>query len=734
MAIIGNLLPANAESVETDASAWAAVLNATGLARASGGTLGNFSMVFKPTAIGDCQVGLAARVTVTPGTSYLAFSSVWSAVAGGLSRIEVRWYNAGGTLISTTQGPQMTAASPSWNQVGAIGTAPALTATANVVIRVQGTVAAQSWFLDRAFLGVTPSVTVGNLLDWETQDFEVDASKWTVTSNATFGLQGVAAFNYQAGRITSVASGDAVVQSVATPAVTPGVEYMAYIYASGSTVGASGRIQIQWRDAGGLTISTSTATWATPSTSWTRMTVIDPAPVGAVTARLLVTGVATAAAQFWGIDRAIFLPTSAVGLSGNLLPYNTADIEQTATPWTTTGGTGVQSTEQVLNGAYSLKLVGDGVTDLTTSTTVTGITPGLGYKFTPAVRRPIGATSDMRTRIDWLNGAGDVIRSRWQTWNSVGDTWAAFPTGDLAPANAVSARISVIVLGSVAGTIWYLDRTFFGIGGLTVQAVPAPGGGAAITIRGLTTGGPTWTWSLTRVVAGQPEQPVRGWTGDLTDQPTVGDVAVVTDYEAPLGVATSWYVRTTNPVPPGSISYGSDPLTLDAEELSVWLKDPGLPARSVRAVVSTPLPTWTRAARQGVNVVRGRTRPVVISDVRTSRTGSLTLVTETDADLDALWWVLDTGGPLLVQWPPGWGQRDMYVSVGDVSEAPIVDPASFTDRVWVLPLTEVDRPVGGMAGSADRTWQTVNDAGDTWTDALAGFTTWLDVYTGLVGS
>jgi hypothetical protein len=128
--------------------------------------------------------------------------------------------------------------------------------------------------------------------------------------------------------------------------------------------------------------------------------------------------------------------------------------------------------------------------------------------------------------------------------------------------------------------------------------------------------------------------------------------------------------------------------------------------------------------------VHGRRLPVVISDVRGGRTGDLTVVTETQADKEALDWVLASGGPLLLQWPPGWGEGDMYVSVGDISQAPIVDYAEFHDRTWTLPLTEVDRPIGGVTGSADRTWQTVKDTNETWADLLAGAATWLDVYTG----
>lgn len=75
----------------------------------------------------------------------------------------------------------------------------------------------------------------------------------------------------------------------------------------------------------------------------------------------------------------------------------------------------------------------------------------------------------------------------------------------------------------------------------------------------------------------------------------------------------------------------------------------------------------------------------------------------------------------------------MYVSVGDVAPTPIVEYAEFQDRTWTLPLTQVDRPVGGVTGSADRTWQTVKDSGSTWAEVLAGATSWLDIYTGTDG-
>jgi hypothetical protein len=120
--------------------------------------------------------------------------------------------------------------------------------------------------------------------------------------------------------------------------------------------------------------------------------------------------------------------------------------------------------------------------------------------------------------------------------------------------------------------------------------------------------------------------------------------------------------------------------------------------------------------------------------VRSSRTGSLTLVTETDEEKDQLWWVLETGNALLIQWPSSWHEADMYVSVGDAGEAHIVPGAQYADREWTAALTEIDRPIGGIVGSASRTWQSVLDGNADWLSVLNGAKSWLDVLTGVRGS
>lgn len=731
MAIVGNLLPANAESIETDTSAWLALVNVSTLGRATGGTLGSFSLSFAATAAGDTQVGLATKVPVTSGAEYWSCASVFPPGSGAQSRLEIRWYAFNGALLSTTQGPLITATG-GWHQVAALGTAPPGAATANVVIRATAT-AAQTWFTDRVFLGLTPAVSTGNLLNFNAETIEVDRAGWGASTNCTLGVSASAYSWYQSMLLTSSAAGDCLARSVVgeAPSVTPGVEYMASVQVSPGVSGLSFRVQIHWRDAGGTEIGISAAPFTPASGQWTRCTVAATAPAGAVTARVGLAPTSTAAGQQWVLDRLVLAPTSALMVPGNLLPYNVSDIEQDASGWAVTGALGSQTTEQTLGGAYSLKLVASGGDFTVSSVSTFSAVGGQGYQFTACVMRP--TSRSFLTRIEWLNAAGAVIRTRLQSWVGATGVWLACTMGDLAPDDATAVRLSVTVSDVPAGEVWYFDRAEWKLGGLTTRAVPAGGGGTAITLRGLTTGGPTWKWSLTRIVSGQAPKPVRGWTGDLTSQGITGDVAVVTDYETPLGVPVRWRTTIQNPSGSGTYSYTSDPVTLDAEATDVWLKDPGSPARSVRITVATPMPTWSRAARQGVSQVRGRALPVVINDVRGGTTGDLTVVTETDADVDALWWVLDSGGPLLLQWPPGWGQHDMYVSVGDVQATPVVDYAEFHDRKWTLPLTEVDRPIGGVTGSADRTWQTVANSGSTWAEVLAGATNWLDVYTGSNG-
>ncbi|MFJ9694941.1 hypothetical protein [Kitasatospora sp. NPDC101183] len=270
---------------------------------------------------------------------------------------------------------------------------------------------------------------------------------------------------------------------------------------------------------------------------------------------------------------------------------------------------------------------------------------------------------------------------------------------------------------------------------LTITSAPSTGGyGATVTLTGLTTGSRD-RWSLWRTTPDGVQTPVRGYGGDLIGVTATGDVTVTDDYEAPLGRPVAYYVRVWTSATPGSwIDATASWLTLaHPDALSVVLKDPSIPSRTTTVVVTT-MPSWQRAARQAVHQVRGRPRPVVLTDVRSARTGSVVLSTATHTERQALTWLLESGHTLLAQWPPGWGEDDTYLQVGSVGEDRLSEYAPQPDRGWTLELTEVDRPIGGLVGSAGRTWQTVRDGNATWANLLTKYSTWLGVLTGVEGT
>jgi hypothetical protein len=674
-------------------------------------------------------------VAVTAGTVYQAYSffANITAVAGRTATVQIDWYAvaSGGTALSSSIGTATTlATATTWNtpppQITAAAPAGALYAA--VTLTVTGLAAGAGVAADVITIGL-PYTVADNILPYVSSSLEQDLGGWSTLVNSTVGRSTASSREgWYSLLTTSVAAGVTGTRSP-TFAVTAGVEYVAQsmVQSDSGTL----RIELRWYDASSTALGTVGSTRTAPVNTWTLCAVVGTAPPGATQARVVFYPTATAAGQTWLADLIAVMPTSTRQVAGNLVPYSVADVEVDTSGWTVTGGTATQSDVRQVSGYYSMSVVAAGG-DLTVETTapITGVTAGLGYQMGIPIYQT-GTAVSYQTRVMWLNAAGDAVRTRWQTWSGLTGDWRVGYMGDIAPADAVSVKIAIIVPGAPAGLTFHVDRATFTVGGLTALATPAAGGGVSIVLRGLSTGGPTWRWTLERYVGGEPPAPVRGWSGDLTSVSTTGDIAAVTDYEAPLGVPVQYYVRTVDPVTPTQLfRFMSDPVTLEAQTLDVWLKDPTLPARSVHATVQT-LPDWQRAARQGVNQIRGRVRPIVISDVRSSRTGTLTLVTHDEAEKDELWWVLESGNTLLLQWPPGWGERDTYVSVGDVTEAHVTEKAEFSDRTWSLALTEVDRPYGGMVGSASRTWQTVADSGATWADVLAGYATWLDVFTGV---
>lgn len=741
MSVATNLLAANVSGIETDATGWTAGANTTRSQNTTRFYAGSKSLQLTATAAGTVSAVTAARVAVTAGdvlTAYAYFSNVVAA-SGRSTSVTVTWYSVvtGGTAISsvTTAGvtlPNSTA----WMTPPPvlITTVPTGATYASVTVTATALTAGASVTVDAIMFG-PPNLVAGNLMTYNDQGAEVDATGWQSLWQSAVGRSSAQSFEgWYSLTQTSGAAGVMRIGMVNAVPVTAGTEYFAYAWVYGPVTGAAIAVSVRYYDGTGAQVGVSSQNWTIPAAStWTRRAVIGTAPAGAVSARLVLEPTATASGETWLYDQMAILP--APRLPGNLLGYSAQSIETTGTDWTAAGGcTAARSTTRALEGVASLAITATGGDATATLASPVLVTARQGYRAVPSIYVPALATAPVVDVVyTWLNSGGATLGTssvRWTMGTTAG--WYAPIGSGVAPAGATGATVSLRFIAPTAGTVFFLDNVLIAAGGLGAIADPIPGAyGASISLQGLTTGGYT-TWGLWRTMSDGSTTPVRGSSGDLTMETITSDVDIVEDYEAPLGVPVQYMVKLWT----GSsyISSTSPAIVLPEPPVTdVVIKDPLQPARWTTAVVET-LPDWQRAARQGINAVRGRARPIVISDVRSSRTGSITLVTETAEERDQLWWVLDTGSTLLIQWPSSWHESDMYVSVGDAGEAHIVPVAQYSDREWTAALTEVDRPFGGVVGSADRTWQDVLDDFADWGAVLAGADSWLDVLTGVRGS
>jgi hypothetical protein len=180
------------------------------------------------------------------------------------------------------------------------------------------------------------------------------------------------------------------------------------------------------------------------------------------------------------------------------------------------------------------------------------------------------------------------------------------------------------------------------------------------------------------------------------------------DYEAPLDEA--FYYQATSTDRPG-VTVTSTTYTL-ASGGHTWLKHPGLPYLNQVVEVATA-PDWARPVTQGVFDVLGRSTPIAVTLRRSAPRGELVLNTTTEDERLALLLLLDDGIPLLLQTPAGYGVGNVYVSVGEVTEARLTHLGATQARQWRLPITVVDRPVGGVVA-----------VGNSWSDALGAYASW----------
>lgn len=190
---------------------------------------------------------------------------------------------------------------------------------------------------------------------------------------------------------------------------------------------------------------------------------------------------------------------------------------------------------------------------------------------------------------------------------------------------------------------------------------------------------------------------VRTATGGPVVLSTSGSnrVGQVYDYAMPYGAAVSYSTVES----PGTVSAG---VTVAASR--AWLVHPSVPSIS-RPITIADVSARQRRVMRGVYYPMGRRNPVVQTDgARKAAEYTLSLYVGTAQERDDLESLIDDASVLLLNVPAdlGWGIGAEYVSVGDTSEERVGRFLGESSRVFRLPLTVVDSPVGGT--TAERTY------------------------------
>jgi len=222
--------------------------------------------------------------------------------------------------------------------------------------------------------------------------------------------------------------------------------------------------------------------------------------------------------------------------------------------------------------------------------------------------------------------------------------------------------------------------------------------------------------SRRRVLGGAWEL-VRGGNVDVVNGYMVRPVD---DYEFPSGVDLDYRIQGVTVT--GSVTQTA---TVRRQSIadSVWIKFITSPALNQR-LEFMGRGEVTRASRTAVYDVVGRSDPVVVSDVHSSRRMTIRCKAETAAQAAALDHALRTGLPCYLQVPENLNAPSMYAAIGDYSHEP---PTLKSRRnIFTISLIEVAAPPPTIV-SPGATWAQLLADFATWEDVMAAVPTWMDI-------
>lgn len=230
------------------------------------------------------------------------------------------------------------------------------------------------------------------------------------------------------------------------------------------------------------------------------------------------------------------------------------------------------------------------------------------------------------------------------------------------------------------------------------------------------------------------------------DRPLLGERGVFIDDTVPIGVNMWWQVVADTG---GVQNFSGSQVTGIG---FVWVKDPLRPwtdipmdfcdqtvghAASGCAAVDPEFiwgglgdMDWTADA--GLFPILNAETPADVFARRKYANGSFAFFTRTLENIDTVYDLFTAGGPLMLQLPPEYGQKDIFVQPGDVRMSYIANDQRRPERKWDVPFTVVDQPGGPTQGTVCNNWCEIDAAFATYADMTATGDTYLNLLQGTV--
>jgi uncharacterized membrane protein len=160
-----NLLDANTSEIETDASGWSVQGTVTTKTRSTAQFKnGTASISATSTGAGATLLGTAANYGVAPFSTYAASAWVYTATAGLTAKIDLNFMDASGVTTAYKVVAPTTLAANTWTQLTQVTTAPANSASVQMILSGNATATGQVFYWDTMSLAQTQTQDV--LMTW----------------------------------------------------------------------------------------------------------------------------------------------------------------------------------------------------------------------------------------------------------------------------------------------------------------------------------------------------------------------------------------------------------------------------------------------------------------------------------------------------------------------------------------------------------------------------------------